>query len=540
MDKISYSDEYYKVSFITTHSRNIPALLKRTGGLIIMSETDHENRKSLWFRGDCIASGYGVATEEQRDAITYLANTYQTIFNDIDERITAYYNYFKDRCDYLDAAYAYTLGYIASAYADACDYTDRRIERLIGGAPEFLDTLAEISYWLKHDQSLGIDMATQLRTTNYTYITHERPDENGYAYMSSYIFSYNMTEHEGWRVEEDEGQWHVVYFTYNTYDPVYKDGSDGLPPEYNAMRDVQVATHYGDMPLDQVLDALLAPYPYAEPTVEVYKYENASNDKAIYNADADKHVAEVGVPTTFNVTFHCEANDAETLNSVNPIGSGITWAGSTPLSYQQSADVTMTASFTPKLGNNVLYSKASYTFTDAVKNAFPQLYPKYELIDEEHAFTANTRDVTIFPELIVPAYYRIFWNIGLYNSGKDIPTSTDGLVNSMSALMCDTGDGSNVQKISTGTIEIDKNCDYIWYAVPQYYIGKHEAYFRNLYTDMRQPISELNDSNFLTWSRWSDTPIPYAGTNYYIYVIKNIKFDMASDYVLEIMRTPDV
>ena len=35
----TYSD-FYKVSFITTKSINIPKLLKQTGGLIVMSNTD--------------------------------------------------------------------------------------------------------------------------------------------------------------------------------------------------------------------------------------------------------------------------------------------------------------------------------------------------------------------------------------------------------------------------------------------------------------------------------------------------------------------
>ena len=78
----TYSD-FYKVSFVTTKSVNIPKLLKQTGGLIVMSNTDDfkcavdpahgvHHPKSLWFRGEMIASGYGALCEQERKSLTYI------------------------------------------------------------------------------------------------------------------------------------------------------------------------------------------------------------------------------------------------------------------------------------------------------------------------------------------------------------------------------------------------------------------------------------------------------------------------------------
>ena len=109
----TYSD-FYKVSFITTKSINIPKLLKQTGGLIVMSNTDDfkctvnpdhgsHHPKSLWFRGEMIASGYGALCEQERNNLTYLAGAYDVIFGGIDKGFTdlsfwvnSYYGEFQD------------------------------------------------------------------------------------------------------------------------------------------------------------------------------------------------------------------------------------------------------------------------------------------------------------------------------------------------------------------------------------------------------------------------------------------------------------
>ena len=113
----TYSD-FYKVSFITTKSINIPKLLKQTGGLIVMSNTDDfrctvnpehgvHHPKSLWFRGEMIASGYGALCEQERNNLTYLAGAYDVIFEGIDKGfsdlsfwLNSYYGEFQNAMTY--------------------------------------------------------------------------------------------------------------------------------------------------------------------------------------------------------------------------------------------------------------------------------------------------------------------------------------------------------------------------------------------------------------------------------------------------------
>lgn len=77
--------EYNKVSFITSHSKNIPTILKQTGGLIVVSDlndkdtTSKSYRMSLWLHGNCIASGWGFNSKEE----FYDAKWWQKSYNSI-------------------------------------------------------------------------------------------------------------------------------------------------------------------------------------------------------------------------------------------------------------------------------------------------------------------------------------------------------------------------------------------------------------------------------------------------------------------------
>lgn len=73
------TDQYYKVSFITTHSQEVPKKLKQTGALVVMDNVQSK-RKSLWFRGELIASGYGFIEEPAAELCTYFIENVHDIF----------------------------------------------------------------------------------------------------------------------------------------------------------------------------------------------------------------------------------------------------------------------------------------------------------------------------------------------------------------------------------------------------------------------------------------------------------------------------
>lgn len=111
------TNEYYKVSFITTHSKNIPNTLRYTGGLVVMSDlTDKDpstktNRMSLWLHGNCIASGWGFRTQNEIDTAYWWNTSYNDILGPlVDNGDGTYRNYFEapdGMEDTPDIAYSY-------------------------------------------------------------------------------------------------------------------------------------------------------------------------------------------------------------------------------------------------------------------------------------------------------------------------------------------------------------------------------------------------------------------------------------------------
>lgn len=259
MANSSIVSDYYKVSFITTRSKNIPSMLKNTGGLIIASDLDtlyHD--RSLWFRGRLIASGYGFPMQSDLDNanwagtyLTYLlggpdgigayafmpgyiyygtygetyygssvwdrittSNTY--LLKEINNAYTyAIYAYNSAYLAYTTLSYAYTTlsynvdksfentySYINQTKDDSYTYTRQWVERILGGSTDILDSLVEISYWLSKDRELGLDTVKSVLNIENTYITHDEPVAIPFSYID----------------QNGELQKTVYYYTYvSTY-----------------------------------------------------------------------------------------------------------------------------------------------------------------------------------------------------------------------------------------------------------------------------------------------------------------------------------
>lgn len=117
MSNSNYTDEYYKVSFVTTHSKSMPSMLKYTGSLIVMSDlstkdpTTNKNGMSIWLRGEHIASGWGLSSSYRADNATWLADSYNRIFGpddtkgaeEFDPESSINKNIFKDSPTYTEA-----------------------------------------------------------------------------------------------------------------------------------------------------------------------------------------------------------------------------------------------------------------------------------------------------------------------------------------------------------------------------------------------------------------------------------------------------
>lgn len=337
----NYNTEYYKVGFVTTHSGNIPSMLKYTGNLIVMSDLSSrdpetkKNRLSLWLRGEEIATGFGFANMAMVKDATWWRSAYNDVFGpegadkgaerfwpshysdvkdsptyaeglmpiSVENRFKFTYSYttqIRDALDakidaantyqsgvnntinqkinnlsaYLNTTYAYTLDYVKRSYDSSIAYTDYRIKALIGEAPETIDTLGEIAYWLRNAQQLGMNTVQEIMDVRSNMIAHDAPIADGnatYTYMSLMSTEKKMTNNViGQEVTYSyvpagtDANGNIIYNkeekgTYNIYEFVE------TPIGYNALKSEQVCTPFENHQLSTILERLLDPYPYQYP-----------------------------------------------------------------------------------------------------------------------------------------------------------------------------------------------------------------------------------------------------------------------------------
>lgn len=345
----NYNNEYYKVGFVTTHSGNIPNMLKYTGNLIVMSDLSSrdprtkKNRLSLWLRGEEIATGFGFANKYMLDDATWWAASYNEIMGpdgagifcpsysyyykakvvdaytyydnegytykpiSIENRLGYNLAYSQKVCydlttaikdantyqagqnkniydkisalnSYVTYAYSYALDYVKNSYDSALTYTDYRIKSLIGEAPETLDTLGEIAYWLRNAQTLGMNTVQEIMDIKGKMLTHDDPVQSGdatYTYMSI-----KSTKQE--RTDEKVGE--EVTYSY-VPDGMDKDGNviykkveagtyaiygfKEVEQGYNAITSYQVCAPFGNHQLSEILKRLVTPYPYEYPSIYI-------------------------------------------------------------------------------------------------------------------------------------------------------------------------------------------------------------------------------------------------------------------------------
>jgi hypothetical protein len=551
----TYSD-FYKVSFITTSSANIPKLLKQTGGLIVMNETDDiqctvnpshgtHSRKSIWFRGDHIASGYGVSCVEERNNLTYLAGSYGSLFTGIDDRFSEYSYWLNTyNQDFLNA-YAYGVLEHDRIKNESYCYTTNTINNLIGCAPETLDTLGEIAHWLEHDQELGLDTVQRINQIAVSYITHDHEhsddeSEVSYAYMSDKSFKLVANSYSDSHKHEGDTEQGGV-FSYEMY-TVEEDA-------WLAVKDRQVSTHYKEAQLSDVLDCIITPYPYTQPRVWVSSYTPA--------------YCEVGVSVPVQVNFQYEVNDSTYIDNItvgscmqntNEVFSKIKKIRNTDstkyvvgsdgeTSYtvyignvtKDSGIQTFSNTLTPSFGANKVITSYSYTWPDSEWHYYPQL-EKFEWLDDTHRYLSGTFKSSIPTN--VYGMYKVYWN--MVSSEDNVPTSAS-FTGANSQFILDFDEKPFEVVLNKMFVDTDHNI--AWIAIPAYY--DFIMYLRSIHTNVKQPfakyianpkddeqsfVSFMNDSNSFYCSINGSCEYTTKATQYNIYKIENYRFNFSTEY----------
>ena len=101
-----------RFSTITTQYPELFVKRKRnTGELIISTDTNIKyGMHHIYAGGEHIASGYGFATVKTRDDLTYVQETYNTIFD-----------YFNNGYQYLSTGYTYVSNFATASYTNLYD-----------------------------------------------------------------------------------------------------------------------------------------------------------------------------------------------------------------------------------------------------------------------------------------------------------------------------------------------------------------------------------------------------------------------------------
>lgn len=545
MAQNKYNEEYYKVSFVTTHSPNIPNMLKYTGGLIVMSDlsskdpTTGKNRMSIWLRGESIASGFGFSSTYLMNNSTWWANAYNRIFGpngaeafdpeseynkgngqdipaytsygtpiSISNKIDFVYSYLNEVNSTLSSKISYNSSYtnivindinnkidnakkehdrdinnigtyLTSYKLDSYNYTNYRIERLVGGAPDFLDTLGEISYWLQNAQQLGISTVSEIMNIKNSYVTHDEADANGYTYISTYtyksvrnekpeigyVYSYTWTDNgDGSYTKE----WTKTDKTYEFYEyNNVKDGTLAVHPE-------QVSTPFSGHNLSDILQRIITPYPYAYPSVVPNTIDNIKYDKWV----------EVPVPVGSTVN----ADAAFIVNNNDAIET-------TKCTIQDTeakiADNTVTLKISKdniQLGKNVIVTSYSVTHSDAEVKEYPQLKgmdPK--VYDEEHAFKAQTSSGTLTDYIYKIGKYECY--VGQDVDVDNMNTFASDYTNKLTASSFFIDGNNNTGAGISNVLNEDKTSVLVWLLVPTLLLSdKYRIYIIDENTKVEQCI----------------------------------------------------
>lgn len=573
--------EYNKVSFITSSSTKIPKMLNRTGSLIVLSSnlSNNHKRTSLWLRGNLIASGWGLEKEENMNNAEWIAMSYNPIFSqtfgmsyfspeeDVVETIDnprSVEMWLKHNHNYTDTCYnnlyTYvsdqftninenikninnnignidvklnkykdeTYSYVATVKENCYTYTKYWVDRIIGGAPDFLDSLDEIKNFLKNDRENN--MATLSKIQNIDKYSVKREDEVSY---DGKLYTYISTKSAYEYVDKSKG--YEGTYEYITYD------SDGNPIKNTgtytyygtsvyeggqiSLNSFQVCTgeKWKNTPLDKLLNLLVEPYPYKKPVlnsvvINDVSLEDWSNEVIEYgsNVNLDTIGLDISLNDASSTTLEFEnsilnntASLTNGLNNVTGLLNSISAISKNPTTKAEALDL-INKEYT--LNANMKYQ---FNHGKANVNLYPQL-KSLDIEDTDHAFAEGLTEKADFPKINKKFSFKVFWGI----TDQSAPTTANEL-SGQSSKFIDS-------KESTGPLKISNLVGQyvIWVALPGPLFDNSKVVMKSWNSGIENDITEI-DSVMLK-KHISDKYV-YNGAQYKTFYLENIEYTMFAD-----------
>ena len=573
--------EYNKVSFITSSSTKIPKMLNRTGSLIVLSSilSNNHKRTSLWLRSNLIASGWGLEKEENMNNAEWIAMSYNPIFSqtfgmsyfspeeDVVETIDnprSIEMWLKHNHNYTDTCYnnlyTYasdqftninenikninnnignidvklnkykdeTYSYVATVKEKCYTYTKYWVDRIIGGAPDFLDSLDEIKNFLKNDRENN--MATLAKIQNIDKYSVKREDEVSYdGKLYTYISTKSTYEYV------DKSKAYEGTYEYVTYDgdgnPIKNTGTytyygtsvyEGGQISLNSFQ-VCTGEKWKNTPLDKLLNLLVEPYPYKKPVlnnvvINDVSLEDWSNEVIEY--DSNVNLNTIGLDISLNdassTTLEFEnsilnntASLTDGLNNVTGLLNSISTISKNPTTKAEALDL-INKEYT--LNSNMKYQ---FNHGKANVNLYPQL-KSLNIEDRDHAFAEGLTEKTDFPKINKKFSFKVFWGI----TDQSAPTTANEL-SGQSSKFIDS-------KESTGPLKISNLVGQyiIWVALPGPLFDNSKVVMKSWNSGIENDITEI-DSVMLK-KHISDKYV-YNGAQYKTFCLENIEYTMFAD-----------
>lgn len=573
--------EYNKVSFITSSSTKIPKMLNRTGSLIVLSSnlSNGHKRTSLWLRGNLIASGWGLEKEENMNNAEWIAMSYNPIFSqtfgmsyfspeeDVVETIDnprSIEMWLKHNHNYTDTCYnnIYTYAsdqftkinkdingiktdignidvklnkykdetytYVATAKENCYTYTKYWVDRIIGGAPDFLDSLDEIKNFLKNDRENH--MATLAKIQNIDKYSVKREDEVSYdGKLYTYISTKSTYEYV------DKSKTYEGTYEYITYDnngnPIKNIGTytyygtsvyEGGQVSLNSFQ-VCTGEKWKNTPLDKLLNLLVEPYPYKKPVlnnvvINDVSLEDWSNEVIEYNSKVNLNT--IGLDISLNdassttLTFENSilkntASLTNGLNNVTGLLNSISTVTNNPTTKTEALNL-INKEYT--LNANMKYQ---FNHGKANVNLYPQL-KSLDIEDTDHAFGEGLTEKTYFPKINKKFSFKVFWGI----TDQSAPTTANGLSGQSNKLID--------SKESTGKLKITNlSGQYIiWVALPGPLFDNSKVIMKSWNSGIENDITEIN--SVMLKNHISDKYV-YNGVQYKTFYLENIEYTMFAD-----------
>lgn len=573
--------EYNKVSFITSSSTKIPKMLNRTGSLIVLSSnlSNGHKRTSLWLRGNLIASGWGLEKEENMNNAEWIAMSYNPIFSqtfgmsyfspeeDVVETIDnprSVEMWLKHNHNYTDTCYnnLYTYAsdqftnineniknintnignidiklnkykedtytYVTNAKENCYTYTKYWVDRIIGGAPDFLDSLDEIKNFLNNDRENH--MATLAKIQNIDKYSVKREDE---VSSDGKLYTY-ITENSSYEYV-DKTYTYIGNYTYITYDgdgnPIKNTGTyayygtsvyEGGQISLNSFQ-VCTGEKWKNTPLDKLLNLLVEPYPYKKPTLDNIVINGIplsdwTNDVIEYNSkvNLDTIGLDISLNDASSTTMIFEnsilkntASLTNGLNNVTGLLNSISTISKNPTTKAETLDL-INKEYT--LNANMKYQ---FNHGKANINLYPQL-KSLNIEDTDHAFVEGLTEKTDFPKINKKFSFKVFWGI----TDQSAPVTSNALIGESNKLID--------SKESTGQLKITNlpGQYIIWIALPGALFDNSRIIMKSWNSGIENDITEIK--SVMLKNHISDKYI-YNGTEYKTFYLENIEYTMFAD-----------